>query len=75
MFRRELEKQPLFVIPLYLLAFSSPIIIAARSTTPDMFGAVLLLLGVFLILKKQIIAGIVVLILSLGVRTDNIIFI
>lgn len=74
-FRRELEKQPIFLLPLYLLTFSSPIIIAARSTTPDMFGAVLLLLGVFLVLKKQILWGIAILILSLWVRTDNIIFI
>lgn len=74
-FWRELVKQPIFVLPLYLLTFSSPIIIAARSTTPDMFWAVLLLIWVFLILKKQAIWGILVLILSLWVRTDNIIFI
>lgn len=74
-FSRELSKQPIFVLPLYLLTFSSPIIIAARSTTPDMFGAVLLLIWVFLILKKQAIWWILVLILSLWVRTDNIIFI
>lgn len=74
-FRKELLKQPLFVIPLYILTFSSPIIIAARSTTPDMFGAMLLLLWLFLILKKQWIGWIAVLIFSLWVRTDNIIFI
>lgn len=74
-FSREITRQPLFVIPIYLFSFSSPIIIAARSTTPDMFWAVLLFLWVFLILKKQLLAWIFVLIFSLWVRTDNIIFI
>ncbi|MDD5769718.1 MAG: hypothetical protein PHE25_02020 [Candidatus Gracilibacteria bacterium] len=74
-FKKEIEKQTLLFFPLYLLTFSSPIIIAARSTTPDMFGAMLLFLGVFLVLKKQLIGGIAILIFSLGVRTDNIIFI
>lgn len=74
-FKKEIEKYPLLFFVFYLLSFSSPIIIAWRSTTPDMFGAVMLLLWVFLILKKQIIPWIIVLILSLWVRTDNIIFI
>lgn len=74
-FKKELENQPLFFFPLYLLTFSSPIIIAARSTTPDMFWSMMLLLWTFLVIRKNIFWWILILILSLWVRTDNIIFI
>jgi hypothetical protein len=43
-FREELENNTLYLFPLYLLTFSPPIIIAARSTTPDMFSAMLMIL-------------------------------
>jgi len=74
-FRKEIEENPLFFFPLYLLTFSSPILIAWRSTTPDMFGAMMMLVWTFLIIKRQLLAWIIILILSLWVRTDNIIFI
>lgn len=74
-FRKEIEENPLFFFPLYLLTFSSPILIAWRSTTPDMFGAMFMLLWTFLIIKRKLLAWIIILILSLWVRTDNIIFI
>lgn len=74
-FRKEVEENNLFFFPLYLLTFSSPILIAWRSTTPDMYWAMFAFLWTFLIIKKQLLAWIIILILSLWVRTDNIIFI
>jgi hypothetical protein len=74
-FRKELEKYPILFFALYLLTFSSPILIAWRSTTPDMFWALFLMIWTFLILRKQVIIWIIILIISLGARTDNIIFI
>lgn len=74
-FRREIEKYPALFFALYLMTFSSPILIAARSTTPDMFGAFLLLAWTFLVIRKNIILWILLLIFSLWVRTDSIIFI
>ncbi len=75
LFRKELEKYPILFFPLYLMTFSSPILIAWRSTTPDMFAWFLLLVWTFLIIRKNIILWLLVLILSLWVRTDSIIFI
>jgi len=74
-FREELENNKLYFFPLYLLTFSSPIIIAARSTTPDMFSAMFMILWMFLIIRKNIILWILVLIISIWVRTDNVIFV
>lgn len=74
-FRKEIEKYPVLFFALYLMTFSSPILIAARSTTPDMFWAFLLLAWTFLVIRKNIILWLLVLILSLWVRTDSIIFI
>jgi hypothetical protein len=74
-FRKELEKYPILFFVLYWLSFSSPILIAWRSTTPDMFWALFLMIWTFLVLKKQVLWWIIILILSLGARTDNIIFI
>lgn len=75
LFIPEINKSVLFIVPLYLFMSFWQMLIWWRSTTPDMIWVLFLFVWTLLVLKKQIIPGLIVLIISLGTRTDNIIYI
>jgi hypothetical protein len=64
-------QSPWWVIPLTLLP---DLLLVAREITPDALSGFVVLGGFLLVKRGHLVAGLVALLLSLGVRTDNLFF-
>ncbi|NDK08395.1 hypothetical protein EOM39_04070 [Candidatus Gracilibacteria bacterium] len=75
LYKDKIKKDPYIMILLIPVVLSSFLILGSRITTPDMFSTLLLFFSYYLIInKKYIFIGLFVIVISLGIRTDNIIY-
>jgi hypothetical protein len=62
-------KSPLYSL---LLITSSPVIVLGRMGTPDSLSTLVVLMGIWAIVKRHLLSGLIILLVSIWVRTDNV---